>query len=81
MKKLRINIASSHRFHLLDLARELSQHGLSLSVYNENGALVCDNGISPGEVTSNPSTVAPGEMTSVPGEAPGEMTSVPGEMI
>lgn len=34
MKKLRINIASSHRFHLLDLARELSQHGHDVKFYS-----------------------------------------------
>lgn len=34
MKKLKINIASSHRFHLLDLARELERQGHDVRFYS-----------------------------------------------
>ena len=51
---------------------ELTSFGLSLSVYNVNGVLVCDNGISPDKATSTPSIVAPGEMTSEPIDGTGE---------
>ena len=47
--------------------------GIALEVYNENGVLVCDNGVKPSGSVSTPSISAPGEMTSVPGEEPGEM--------
>lgn len=64
---------------------EQSTLGLSLAVYNENGVLVCTNGISPSASTSHPSISAPGEMTSAPSEEPGEMasetTDEPGETI
>lgn len=33
-KRLRINIAASHRFHLLDLARELETHGHEVRFYS-----------------------------------------------
>lgn len=33
-KKIRINIASSHRFHLLDLSRELSKQGYDVMFYS-----------------------------------------------
>ena len=57
---------------------EITSNGVRIAVYNENGVLVCDNGIS-GEAASAtpPVTSGSGEMTSVPGEEPGEMTSEP----
>lgn len=66
---------------------EYSGTGVSIAVYNENGVLVCDNGVTYVEPEqSTPATPnAPGEMTSVPGEEPGEMagetTDEPGAMI
>ena len=59
--------------------------GLVLAVYNENGVLVCSNGVISSGTASAPGIIAPGEMTSVPGEEPGEMTgentAEPGAMI
>lgn len=51
---------------------EITASKSSLTVYNENGVVICSNGVT---VTASSSTSAPGETTSVPGE----MTSVPGE--
>ena len=47
----------------------------SLTVYNENDVVICDNGVTVTASTSSPSqsATAPGEMTSVPTEAPGEI--------
>lgn len=52
---------------------EQSALGIALAVYNENGVLVCDNGISPTASASTPSISGPGEMTSEPIDGPGEM--------
>ena len=55
---------------------EITDTGVSVAVFNENGVLVCRN--VPKTPASGPEqTVGPGEMTSVPGEEPGEMTSEP----
>ena len=47
----------------------------SLTVYNENGVVICSNGVTVTASTSSPSqsTAGPGEMTSVPIEGPGEI--------
>lgn len=63
---------------------EITSTGITITVYNEHGVLVCRN--VPKTPASNPTqAVGPGEMTSVPGEEPGEMTSESisgtGEMI
>ena len=64
---------------------EQSALGISAAVYNENGVLVCSNGVTSSGTASAPDIIAPGEMTSVPGEEPGEMagetTDEPGAMI
>lgn len=54
---------------------ELTALGLTLEVYNENGVLVCDNGVPYVEpAQSTPTTPSgPGEMTTEPIDGPGEM--------
>lgn len=54
---------------------ELTSLGISLEVYNENGVLVCDNGVPYVEpAQSAPTTPSgPGEITSEPIDGPGEM--------
>lgn len=53
---------------------ELTNLKLTLEVYNENGVLVCDNGV-PYVPGANTPTIpsGPGEMTSEPIDGPGEM--------
>lgn len=63
----------------LESVNEVTTFGLSISVYNEYGVKICDNGVKVSSTQSSGTTNAPGEMTSVPGTEPGEMTSVPGE--
>lgn len=41
-KKIRINIASSHRFHLLDLSRELSKQGYDVMFYSYVSSRRCE---------------------------------------
>lgn len=57
---------------------EKTGKGVIIEVYNENGVMVCNNGLSL-------PTTQPGEMTSEPVDGTGEMTSEPidgtGEMI
>lgn len=65
---------------------EIGTLGISINVYNENGVLICSNGVPKSASQSTPPTVnSPGEMTSVPGEESGEMASEttyePGAMI
>lgn len=64
---------------------ETSSTKSSLTVYNENDVVICNNGVTVTPAASSPSQSKPGEMTSVPGTAPGEMTSepieAPGEII
>ena len=52
---------------------ETSTTKSSLTVYNENDVVICDNGVTVTASSSTPSQSKPGEMTSVPGEAPGEI--------
>ena len=56
---------------------EISTTGVAITVYNENGVVVCSNGVSILASSDTTQTIVPGEMTSVPGEEPGEMTSEP----
>ena len=65
---------------------EIGSLGISINVYNENGVLICSNGVTPSAPQATPGIIdGPGEMTSVPGEEPGEMasetTDEPGAMI
>lgn len=53
---------------------EITSNGVRIAVYNENGVLICDNGVS-NEAASAvpPATIGPGEMTSEPIDGPGVM--------
>lgn len=52
---------------------EVTSYGVSIAVLNENGNVVCDNGIPSSAVQSSPVTGGPGEMTTEPIDGPGEM--------
>lgn len=69
-----------------EAVEEVTTYGVSIVVLNENGNVVCDNGIPSSAVQSSPViTGGPGEMTSEPIDGPGEMTTEPidgpGEMM
>lgn len=57
----------------LESANEVTTFGLSISVYNEYGVKICDNGVKVSSTQSSGTTNAPGEMTSEPIDGPGEM--------
>lgn len=70
----------------LERVTEIGSLGLSINVYNENGVLICSNGVTPSASQATPGIIdGPGEMTSEPIDGPGEMTSEPidgpGEML
>lgn len=52
---------------------EVTTYGVSISVYNEYGVKICDNGVTPSAKQSSTATIGPGEMTSEPIDGPGEM--------
>ena len=68
-----------------EAVEEITNTGVTISVYNEHGVLVCRNGVSNSAESSPAQSSGSGEMTSVPGEEPGEMTGeitdIPGAMI
>lgn len=68
----------------VESVEEITTTGSTIVVFNENGVVTCSNDVGITASSAPTQTVAPGEMTSVPGEEPGEMTSepieAPGEM-
>lgn len=58
----------------IERVAEIGSLGISINVYNENGVLICSNGVPKSAAQSTPpSAGGPGEMTSEPIDGPGEM--------
>lgn len=53
--------------------KEITEFGVSISVYNEHGVKICDNSVTPSGKQSSTETSGPGEMTSEPIDEPGAM--------
>lgn len=57
-----------------EAVEEVTSYGVVITVFNEYGTVVCDNGVTAVSNTSTPTVSGgPGEMTSEPIDGPGEM--------